>query len=142
MVLVRERPGGQRSVGPHSCVFVRTVVVNVNVIGVDAVSDGDGWVVDDFARASDVLVGQDAAVAFPRPGLHHLPHREVRREGRDVQRSLAVQRVRAVLADPPNDRGALVRSSRRYHQRRFRHQALGDGAEQRIRGTGVVKVGR
>ena len=67
VVLARERPGGQRSVGPHSCVFVRTVVVNVNVIGVDAVSDGDGRVDDDFARSSDVLVGQDAAVAFPRP---------------------------------------------------------------------------
>ena len=44
VVLVRERPGGHRGVGPHNCVFVRTVVVDVNVIGVDAVSDGDGRV--------------------------------------------------------------------------------------------------
>ena len=96
------------------------------------------------SRPSRFRRGRPASGAIPaplaRPRLHHLPHREVRRELVDAQGVAAIKRIDAVLLDPSHDRGALVRAPGRDDERGLGHDALRDGAHQSVGGVGVVKV--
>ena len=109
-------------------------------VRVDESGDGRRRRRDRYASASDVLRRQNAPAPLTRPRLHHLPHREVGRELVDAQDVAAIERVDAVLLDPSNDRGALVRAPGRDDESGFGHQALGDWAHQRVGGVGVVEI--